>query len=140
MKIHALVVLILLLAPVQAGTRPAPIVVFDMPHGGCRLSVNSDGSGSLAYGALPARVRIKPGTFMPSVLVAELERAVVPRSGGAQSLPSGSVKFGSSEELFWFNDGELSRVHFHKALANAEAAGEMEEAAARRIHQTCREA
>lgn len=139
MKVHALVVIVLLLAPVQAGTRPAPLVVFDMPHGGCRLSVNSDGSGSLAYGALPARIRIKPRTFMPSVLLDELKRAVVPRPDGEQSPTAGSVRFGSSEELFWFTDGEMARVNFLKALANAEAAGEMEEAAARRIYQTCRE-
>lgn len=139
MKAYALAIFIFLPVLAGAGSPPALIVTFDMPHGGCRLSVNSDGSGSLAYGALPAQIRVKPGTFLPSVLVNELRRVAIPPSDGEQPRPSGSVKFGVSEQLFWFSDRALARGNFLKALASGDALWEMEEVAADRIYKTCRE-
>jgi hypothetical protein len=139
MKVHASLVLLLLLGPVKAESIPAPIVTFDMPHGGCRLRVNSDGSGSLAYGALPAWIKVKPGTFLPDALAEELRSAVIPISDGEHPRPPGSVQFNASEELFWFGDKELARVNFLKALSNAEAPREMEKERASAIEATCRE-
>jgi hypothetical protein len=139
MKVHSLVFFLPLLGSLQAGSIPAPIVTFDMPHGGCRLLVNSDGSGSLTYGALPAWIKVKPGTFQPAALVDELRRVAIPQSDGEHPRPPGSVSFGTSEEPFLFGDKELARINFRKALSNAEAPGKMEEAGASLVEQTCRE-
>jgi len=139
MKAHALAFFLLLIGPLKAESIPAPIVTVDMPHGGCRLIVNSDGSGSLTYGALPAWIRVKPGTFQPAALVDELRRVAIPQSGDEHPRPLGSVSFGKSEELFLFSDKELARVNFLKAFSNAEASGQMEGAGASLIKQACHE-
>lgn len=121
----------------MAESLPAPVVTFDMPHGGCRLIVHSDGSGSLTYGALPAWIKVKPGTFQTSALADEFRRVAIPQPGGVQARPSGSVSFGTSKELFFFDDKKLAQGSFLKALSNAEVPGQMEGLRAPVIEQAC---
>lgn len=97
-----------------------PLISFDMPHGGCRLSVNSDGSGTLGYGALPTLIRIKKGTFDAESLVRDLRAIAVPQTDDINTRLPGSIKFGREETLLWFSDKELAQINFQKALRNAE--------------------
>lgn len=139
MKIHALLLFLLLPVSLWAESFPSPIVSFDMPHGGCRLMVNSDGSGVLSYGALPTQIRVKPGILQPSVLVGKLRGAAIPQFEGERPPRYGSVKFGVSEELFWFDDRELARANIRKALSGVEVPGPMSRVGASFVERVCHE-
>lgn len=97
-----------------------PVVSFDMPHGGCRLSVNTDGSGTLGYGALPTSIRIKQGTFNAESLVRDLRAIAMPQTDDINARLPGSIKFGREETLLWFSDKAFAQINFQKALRNAE--------------------
>jgi hypothetical protein len=117
------------------------VVSFDMPHGGCRLSVNSDGSGTLAYGALPSVIRIKQGTFDADALIRELRAIATPQTDDINTRLPGSIQFGSAETLLWFSDKELARINFQKALSNMEPPRPIDAYATDRlgmVENTCR--
>jgi len=139
MKIPAWLIPLLFPMAVHANDVPAPVVAFDMPHGGCRLSVNSDGSGTLAYGALPALIRVKPGTFEPALLADQLRAVAVPLSEGKQTRPVGAVSFAAGEDLYWFSDTEWAQAQFLRALANLQAPLQPESARAVAVEKACRE-
>jgi hypothetical protein len=48
---------------VEAQMAVVPALSVDMPHGGCRLSIWKDGQAWIAYGSMPRRVAVTPGTF-----------------------------------------------------------------------------
>lgn len=134
MKIPAWPLLLLFPIAALANDVPAAVVIFDMPYGGCRLSVNGDGSGSLAYGALPALIRVRPGTFEPALLAGQLRAVAVPQPKGKL----GSVKFDAGEEMFWFSDTEWARAQFRRALANTQAPLQLESVVAASVEKACR--
>lgn len=138
MKIPAWPLLLLFPIAAHANDVPAAVVIFDMPYGGCRLSVNGDGSGSLAYGALPALIRVRPGTFEPALLAGQLRAVAVPQQEGQQEGPLGSVKFDAGEEMFWFSDTEWARAQFRRALANTQAPLPLESVVAASVEKACR--
>lgn len=138
MRVHAWILALLLPAALKAESVAATIVTLDMPHGGCRLVVRSDGSGSLAYGALPGLIRVKPGTFEPAGLADDLRRVAIPQSDGEHPRPPGTLRFAGSDELYLFADKEFARANFLKALSNAMAPGHMEVAGASVVERACR--
>jgi len=85
-------------------------IVLDMPHGGRRIAVETDGSGTYTYGALPAFGTFPAGTFVFEELYHDL-RAVVERRPRETGEASGTVQFltdpGSSGELFFVYDRDL---------------------------------
>jgi hypothetical protein len=85
---------------------PKALLVFDMPYGECRLTIMSDGSALLSYGALPQQTEIRAGSFEPAGLEKTF-RAISDPSDDARhrlSPPVGSVQFVGNEALSWFND------------------------------------
>ena len=66
-SIRAVFVSALLAMTVSCVARPSieqsRLIVVDMPHGGRRIAVEPDGSGTYAYGALPAQGRFGVATF-----------------------------------------------------------------------------
>lgn len=118
------VVAVALLATTIAAMAQVPnsaeaVLSFDMPYGGCRLSITSNGAGRLAYGALPAWIEIKAGTFEPTALTALLRSVASPeriRDDGTDSI--GTVTFNAIEAPLWFNTDLLARVQFRRALLN----------------------
>lgn len=99
---------------------PKAVFGFDMPHGECRLTVMSDGSALLSYGALPESIEVRAGSFDPM----ELENAFRTVSHMSDedrhrlSPPVGSVWVGNSEHLAWFNDEGLANALFARAWDN----------------------
>jgi len=136
MKVYALALFVFHLSGVQAADNSASVIMFDMPHGGCRLHVKSDGSAVLAYGALPAQIRVKAGTFQPDIVVKAFKRVVKAQPATGQSQLAGSVSFADAEKLFWFSDKALAQEYFRQALANKEADAKTDQAA-NPIENTC---
>lgn len=103
-----------------SGPTPKALFGFDMPHGECRLTVMSDGSALLSYGALPESIHVRAGSFDP----AELENTLRTVSHSSDddrhrlSPPVGSVWMGNSEQLAWFNDAGLANALFARAWSN----------------------
>jgi hypothetical protein len=111
----------LLMATAEAAERaPKARLGFDMPHGECRLTVMSDGSALLSYGALPESIHVRTGSFDPT----ELEKTfrAISHSNDEDrhrlSPPVGSVWIGSSERLAWFNDEGLANTLIDRAWDN----------------------
>lgn len=121
----------------QASDTAAWVIIFDMPHGGCRLRVNSDGSAALAYGALPAQISVKAGTFQPDLVVKAFTHAVNAQPATGKSQHDGSVSFADVEKRFGFSDKALAQEHFRKALANQQVATINQRSAAELIAHTC---
>jgi hypothetical protein len=111
----------LVVATTEAAERePKALLGFDMPYGECRLTVMSDGSALLSYGALPESIHVRTGSFDPT----ELEKTfrTISHSNDEDrhrlSPPVGSVWIGSSERLAWFNDEGLANTLIDRAWDN----------------------
>lgn len=82
----------------------APVLTLDMPYGGCRLTITSDGGATLANGALPAWIEVSPGAFEPNRLLALFRSLVKPESSRNELKPPvGALTLHPSEELQWFS-------------------------------------
>ncbi len=86
------------------------LIVVDFPHGGRRISVEPDGSGVYAYGALPALGSFEAGTFDFEEVHRKL-RAVAERNRREAAEEFGTVQFltdrGSEGALYFAYDREL---------------------------------
>ena len=114
-------VLSLLTAEGSAAERePKALLGFDMPHGECRLTVMSDGSALLSYGALPQHISARAGSFDPTELEQTFRTISHPNDEDRHRLspPVGAVWFGSNERLAWFNDEGLANSLIHRAWDN----------------------
>jgi hypothetical protein len=114
-------------------------IVLDMPHGGRRIAVELDGSGTYSYGALPAFGTFEAGTFVFEELYNEL-RAVAERRPRETAEACGTVQFltdrGSGGELFFVYDRELLAGLLNTAFANrAEPTEDWEIDAVRRLNE-----
>lgn len=126
------------LQPASSGEPAAPVAIVSMPHGGCRLSVYGDGSGTLAYGATAAWIETERGALDPVAIVRELRTVARPEpADGLRERPPGSVQFGSDGQLLWFSDRDFVRRNVAIALAHAKPA-RMESTHLARIEQACR--
>lgn len=99
-----------------AQVEPALWVSVDMPHGGCNLTVASDGGASIHFGAMPKRVRVTPGTFDFAQVVSVLRENSYPQS--ARSLtkgPVGSVSLPNGGDLLFIDDITLVRSLLQRA-------------------------
>ena len=97
-----------------------PALAFDMPHGGCRLFIDSDGSATLAYAAMPGFVHVRPGTFDVRKVRKAFRSKVTPASRmESLSRPIGSVFFhrNGGEVKWWFNDAHLATGLLKRAWA-----------------------
>jgi hypothetical protein len=96
-------------------------IVLDMPHGGRWIVVETDGSGTYSYGALPAFGAFPTGTFVFEELYNEL-RAVAERKPRDTAETYGTVQFltdrGSSGDLFFVYDRDLLVGLLNTAFAN----------------------
>jgi hypothetical protein len=82
----------------------------DMPSGGCRLTVQPNGSASIYFGAMPRRVNAAPGTFSFEQLVASLRAKSYPQSArNATEHRVGSLSLPGNESLLFIDDYELVR-------------------------------
>ncbi|MGB6850412.1 MAG: hypothetical protein WBG05_19600 [Thermoanaerobaculia bacterium] len=97
------------------------LIVVDMPHGGRRIAIEPDGSGTYAYGALPAMGRFGTGTFDFRDVYGKL-RSVAQPSRRESGEVYGTVQFltdGQSESaLHLFYDRELVTVLLATAFDN----------------------
>ncbi len=83
----------------------SPWLLVDMPHGGCRLEVSADGSGSIAYGAMPRWVQVKPNSFDFEQLAKMLWSKSYPQNGRTTELSrTGSVSFSGNDKLRLIDD------------------------------------
>ena len=111
----------LVVATTEAAERtPSALFGFDMPHGECRLTVMSDGSALLSYGALPQHINVRSGSFDPMELEKTFRTISHPNDEDRHRLssPVGAVWFGSSERLAWFNDEGLANTLIDRAWDN----------------------
>jgi hypothetical protein len=99
---------------------PKVVLIFDMPHGGCRMRVMEDGSAALSYGALDTALWVRSGSFEPRQLVSAFQAVAVPAaSPGARSpQPVGTVVFDRAGPLMYFSDEALAQKLFREALLN----------------------
>ncbi len=88
-------------------------IVMDMPHGGRRIAVEPDGSGTYTYGALPVFGSFPAGTFAFEELYHEL-RAVAERRPRETSETCGTVQFLTD----WESSGDLFFVYDHDLLVD----------------------
>lgn len=94
-------------------------LTLDMPHGGCRLTVLASGAGRLAYGALPAWIDVRPGTFEPGGVLSLFRSLAKPESDrSAMKPPVGSLTFHPQEEKQWFDAAVPAQALFRRALEN----------------------
>jgi hypothetical protein len=111
----------LLMATAEAAERaPKALLGFDMPHGECRLTVMSDGSALLGYGALPQQTEIRTGSLDPVELEKTFRAISHPNDEARHRLspPVGSVWFAGNEALAWFNDEGLADTLLKRAWTN----------------------
>jgi hypothetical protein len=91
-----------------AEANPSSRLIVDMPHGACRLEVDSDGGGSLAYGAMPRWVYVRPGTFDFKKTKRVLRDKSYPQSERtAAAARVGTLSLPGSEELLLIDDHAL---------------------------------
>jgi len=105
---------------VAAERSPRALLVFDMAHGECRLTIMNDGSATLSYGALPQGVDVRAGTFDP-VELESVFRTIAHADDEARhrlSPPVGSVHFAGNEALSWFNDEGLATTLLKRGWNN----------------------
>lgn len=113
-------VLLLALAAIPAAgaatTPQEPLLIFDMPYGGCRLNIHGDGSAALFFAALPQHVNIKAGTFDLSELRRVFEsKAHAVKSRSELAPPVGSVRLQKEAADLYFNDAELASALLRRA-------------------------
>lgn len=119
MKAGMLIVALLLSAKAAAleGGREEWITV-DLPHGGCRLTVWSDGSGVLRYGAAPWGVVVAQGSFDVLSLADSLtERSYLPEDVAIRTPEEGSVRLPGAEALRFIRDAAFVRGVLMQAWA-----------------------
>lgn len=96
-------------------------IVLDMPHGGRRIMVEPDGSGTYSYGALPAFRVFGAGTFVFEELYNEL-RDTAERRPRDTAETYGTVQFingrKSGGDLFFVYDRELLEGFLVTAFTN----------------------
>lgn len=94
----------------NAQKTPTFAVSVDMPHGGCRLSIRRDGQASIAYGSMPKRVWVTPGTFDFEQLLGVLLLRSYPQGDRPfDSQAVGTVALPGSEVLRLIDDVDLVR-------------------------------
>ena len=97
------------------------LIVVDMPHGGRRIAIQPDGSGTYAYGALPALGRFGTGTFDFRDVYGKLRSVAQPgrRESGEVY---GTAEFITDEQsesvLYFFYDRELATLLLATAFDN----------------------
>jgi len=86
------------------------LIVVDMPHGGRRIAIEPDGSGTYAYGALPALGRFRTGTLDFRDVYGRLRNLAHPNRRDSGEL-YGTVQFVTDEQsesaLYYLYDREL---------------------------------
>lgn len=79
----------------------------DMPHGGCSLTAQQDGSASIHFGAMPRWIHVAPGTFGFEELVKLLRAKSFPQSSRETTGPQvGSLLLPGSQDLLFIDDRE----------------------------------
>lgn len=106
---------LLLIVSTMASAASAKLLSVDLPHGGCRLALRSDGSGHLSYGALPRYVEFGPGSLAFEAVEQALLRASRPQPQLPMRLAAGSVTLPGSAELRSLQDAEPVPALFRKA-------------------------
>ncbi len=96
-SVHSVVGVCAFLAIAVSCIAPPPVedfhlIVVDMPHGGRRIAIERDGSGTYAYGALPAFGRFGVGTFDFRDVYEKLQ-PVAPAGRRESSEEYGTVQF-----------------------------------------------
>jgi hypothetical protein len=97
-------------------------ITIDMPHGWWRIVVNPDGSGTLAFGALPNHGKFPPGTMDHRYICLTL-RKIALKDKETLSGPIGTVEFqrdDDSEQLAYFNDWRMASDLFDLAWRRKE--------------------
>jgi hypothetical protein len=113
----ALLLALATLPPAGAAADEA-FLSFDMPYGGCRLVVRGDGSGTLAYGALPQQVAVPAGSFDLAALRARFAAKARPAEERTTlQAPVGSVRFERGTADLFFNDPDLAHALMQRAWA-----------------------
>ena len=97
------------------------LIVVDMPHGGRRIAIEPDGSGSYAYGALPALGRFGTGTFDFRDVYGRLRSLAQPSRRDSGEV-YGTVQFLTEEQsdsaLYFLYDQETVTVLLATAFDN----------------------
>ena len=124
-------------APVRA---EAEFVSFDMPHGSCRLTVESDGSARLQFGAAVRYVNIRRGSFNLPELRAALRKVVQPADAWmAVPQPRGGVVFSDDGVVLPFTDEGFAQRLFQQAWdTRATTTIEFEQRYEREIFRLCK--
>ena len=95
------------------------VLSFDMPHGGCRLTIAVDGSAALWYAALPHGVHIAAATFEPAALRDVFIAKARPKDRRSELAPPiGSVRFGTDDAVQYFDDAALATSLLRRAWAH----------------------
>ena len=99
------------------------LIIVDMPHGGRRIAIQPDGSGSYAYGALPALGRYRTGTFDFGDVYGTLRNLAQPSRRDSGEI-YGTVQFVTDEQsdsaLYYLYDRELVTDLLATAFDNRE--------------------
>jgi hypothetical protein len=98
-----------LLSPLEyASAQPEAALSMDTPHGGCRLTLRSDGTGFINYGAAPWRVGVAPDTFRFNELVVHLQqKSYAQRDRATRGEAVGSVSLPGSPDLRLIDDANV---------------------------------
>ena len=96
-------------------------ITIDMPHGWWRVDVNSDGSGTVAFGALLCFGAFGPGTDLKRICADFREKA----AGSREELgePVGTVRFSARDNpdrLWYFDDWAAASDLFEKVWNSRE--------------------
>jgi len=96
-----------LLSPIEyASAQSEATLSMDTPHGGCRLTLRSDGSGYINYGAAPWRVSVASDTFRFDELVVQLQQqSYAQRDRATRSEVAGTVSLPGSPDLRFIDAG-----------------------------------
>ncbi len=114
-----------------------------LPHGGCRLTILPDGSGSIHYGAAPWHVRVTAHTFDFGPLLQHFQANVM----FAKSLPerreeAASAVFPGSSEVKFVSNAPRVRALLQQGWASrlppsSPAAFFEDESAHERVRRAC---
>ncbi len=99
-----------------AQTSPVRWLSVDMPHGGCSLTAQQDGSATIRFGAMPRWVQVAPQTFKFEQLVESLRaKSYAQRARNATGPQVGSLILPVSNDLLFLHDHELVRSLLEQA-------------------------
>ena len=106
---------ILLAGTLLVATHGGAALSVDMPHGGCRLTVFENGSGTITFGAMPRWIRAPAGAFQFAELAQLLESNSHPQARMPITPERGSVSLRANAELRAIEDAALVRQLLEKA-------------------------